>query len=337
MVNKFITFVILPLLSAIFIWHPLLDANAEKLFLKDGKTIEANGIWEEGDKYGCFVNGKIVTINKSEVVKIEEFTPPQDNPSAMIQDIIHQSFSEKIIKKYSYSDTNNEITLMLYQPHGEIYENYFTENKISKIFVIEIMRLFYKIQDLEKLNLSLETPNAIFFLNQTMSQTERNYGVSIDLLREYDDNGNIIVGENWRRNVLTKYADKTSRLAFLKKYLNIEKKNNISVRQYSLTVPQKNAVRSAKNYLRLKGFSRSGLITQLSSNYGDSYDVADATVAVDSLDIDWNKQAVRAAKNYLSFKGFSCRGLIRQLSSSAGDRFTKSQATYGARQAGACQ
>lgn len=104
----------------------------------------------------------------------------------------------------------------------------------------------------------------------------------------------------------------------------------------SLTGPQKNAVRSAKQYLSFQGFSRSGLIEQLSSDYGDGYNVADATVAVDSLNVDWNKQAVRSAKQYLNMQGFSCKGLIRQLSSDAGDGYTESQATYGARQAGAC-
>jgi len=104
----------------------------------------------------------------------------------------------------------------------------------------------------------------------------------------------------------------------------------------SLNGPQNNAVRSAKQYLSISGFSRSGLIQQLSSNAGDGYKVADATVAVDSLNIDWNKQAVRSAKQYLSISGFSCKGLIEQLSSNAGDRYTKSQATYGAQQAGAC-
>nr|WP_067295121.1 Ltp family lipoprotein [Marinobacterium profundum] len=104
----------------------------------------------------------------------------------------------------------------------------------------------------------------------------------------------------------------------------------------SLTGPQKNALRSAQQYLSISGFSRSGLILQLSSDYGDGYNVSDATVAVDNLNIDWNKQAVRSAKQYLSISGFSCKGLITQLSSSAGDDYTESQASYGARQAGAC-
>lgn len=104
----------------------------------------------------------------------------------------------------------------------------------------------------------------------------------------------------------------------------------------SLTRPQKNAVRSAKQYLSMSGFSRDGLIHQLSSEYGEGYSVADATFAVDSLSTDWNQAAARSAENYLNMSGFSCKGLIKQLSSSAGDKYTVSQATYGAQQAGAC-
>jgi len=104
----------------------------------------------------------------------------------------------------------------------------------------------------------------------------------------------------------------------------------------NLTGPQKNALRSAENYLSFQGFSRLGLIEQLSSPYGDDYSAVDATAAVNSLTVDWNLQAVRAAKSYLSFSGFSCNGLIQQLSSDAGDKFTQSEARYGAEKAGAC-
>jgi hypothetical protein len=104
----------------------------------------------------------------------------------------------------------------------------------------------------------------------------------------------------------------------------------------TLTGPLRNAVRSAQQYLSLQGFSRDGLIQQLSSSAGDGYDVADATAAVDSLNVDWNENAVKSAKQYLSIQGFSCKGLVQQLSSRAGDKYTLSQATYGAQQAGAC-
>jgi len=104
----------------------------------------------------------------------------------------------------------------------------------------------------------------------------------------------------------------------------------------NFTGSQSNAVRSAEQYLSISGFSRDGLIRQLSSDAGDGYEVSDATVAVDSLNVNWNEQAARSAKQYLEISGFSCNGLIEQLSSDAGDKYTVSQATYGAQQAGAC-
>lgn len=104
----------------------------------------------------------------------------------------------------------------------------------------------------------------------------------------------------------------------------------------SLTGPQANAARSAQQYLDMSGFSRLGLIDQLSSDAGNGYEKADATAAVDSLNVDWNEQAARSAKQYLDMSGFSCKGLIEQLSSDAGNQYTKAQAAYGAQQAGAC-
>lgn len=103
-----------------------------------------------------------------------------------------------------------------------------------------------------------------------------------------------------------------------------------------MTGPQRNAVRSAEDYLSFKGFSRAGLIEQLSSEYGSGYSVEDATVAVDSLNVDWNEQAAKSARDYLDFSGFSCDGLTEQLSSEYGSQFTAEQARYGAQQAGAC-
>ena len=112
--------------------------------------------------------------------------------------------------------------------------------------------------------------------------------------------------------------------------------SNKSVTQNSLTRPQRNAARSASSYLSMTGFSRDGLIDQLSSDAGEGYSVADATAAVDSLNVDWKENAARSAKEYLNITGFSCKRLIEQLSSSAGSKYTLEQATYGAHAAGAC-
>lgn len=95
-----------------------------------------------------------------------------------------------------------------------------------------------------------------------------------------------------------------------------------------LTKSQQNAVRSADSYLRFTSFSRQGLIDQLSSDYGDKFEVEDATIAVDSLNVDWGAEAVEAAEGYLELTSFSREGLIHQLSAESGDRFTADQATF---------
>ncbi len=100
--------------------------------------------------------------------------------------------------------------------------------------------------------------------------------------------------------------------------------SNTETKQKSgLSRPQANALRSAKEYLECSGYSRKGLIEQLHA--GDGYDVSDATIAVDSLNIEWKKQAMKSAKEYLDCSGYSRKGLIEQLH--AGDGYDVSDAT----------
>ena len=105
-----------------------------------------------------------------------------------------------------------------------------------------------------------------------------------------------------------------------------------------MDIATKNAYRSAKDYLAFSGFSKQGLIDQLSSEYGDGYTVEQATAAVQAMEdageVDWNEQAVRSGQDYLDMQGFSRSGLIEQLSSEYGDKFTVDQATYAADQLG---
>lgn len=101
------------------------------------------------------------------------------------------------------------------------------------------------------------------------------------------------------------------------------------------TVSQQQALDSAKSYLDMgTGFSRAGLIDQLSSSAGDQFSVADATWAVDHSGADWYAQAVMSAKGYMKMGGFSRASLIDQLTSSAGEQFTLAQATYAVNQVG---
>ena len=99
-----------------------------------------------------------------------------------------------------------------------------------------------------------------------------------------------------------------------------------------------NAYKSAQDYLNYSGFSKQGLIDQLSSEYGDEYTVEQATAAVQALEdegkVDWNNEAVESAESYLEMQAFSRAGLIDQLSSSYGDKYTKEQAEYAADKVG---
>jgi len=105
-----------------------------------------------------------------------------------------------------------------------------------------------------------------------------------------------------------------------------------------MTMSQKNAVRSAQNYLDFTAFSRDGLIEQLSSEYGDGFPREDAEFAVAYLEehdmVDWYEQAVLEAQSYLELTTFSRDGLIDQLSSEYGSQFTRDQAEYAADQVG---
>jgi hypothetical protein len=87
---------------------------------------------------------------------------------------------------------------------------------------------------------------------------------------------------------------------------------------------QRNAVRSAQEYLDVSAFSRSGLIKQLQY---EGFSTEDAIYAVDSITVDWNEQAAKSAQDYLDMSGFSRSGLINQLMY---EGFTAAQAQYGA-------
>jgi hypothetical protein len=104
----------------------------------------------------------------------------------------------------------------------------------------------------------------------------------------------------------------------------------------AMTMAQQQALQSAKSYLSDgQGFSRQGLIKQLTSPYGEKFSQTDAIWAVDHSGADWKAQAVISARSYMADgQGFSRDGLIEQLTSSYGEDFTLSQATYAANQVG---
>ena len=97
---------------------------------------------------------------------------------------------------------------------------------------------------------------------------------------------------------------------------------------FTITKEQYNAMRSAESYLAFMAFSRKGLIDQL---VFEGYSRESATIAVDSLIVDWYEQAVKKAQDYLDFMAFSRSGLIEQL---IFEGFTRAQAEYACTQVG---
>ena len=89
------------------------------------------------------------------------------------------------------------------------------------------------------------------------------------------------------------------------------------------TMGERNALESAKSYLKYSAFSYSGLIDQLEY---EGYSTSEATYAVDHCGADWNEQAVLSAASYLKYSSFSKQGLIEQLEY---EGFTHDQAVYG--------
>jgi Host cell surface-exposed lipoprotein len=93
------------------------------------------------------------------------------------------------------------------------------------------------------------------------------------------------------------------------------------------TAGERNALSSAKSYLRSEAFSKSGLIKQLEFEH---YSRSEAHWAVAHVRVSWNAEAVQSAKSYLRSSSFSRQGLIEQLEF---EGFTHSQAVYGVRKA----
>jgi len=93
---------------------------------------------------------------------------------------------------------------------------------------------------------------------------------------------------------------------------------------FAVTLGEKNALESAKNYLSIMNFSYNGLCSQLEY---EGYSKSECIYAADNCGADWFDQAVGSAKKYLELMAFSKQGLIEQLEY---EGYTKEQADYGA-------
>jgi hypothetical protein len=94
------------------------------------------------------------------------------------------------------------------------------------------------------------------------------------------------------------------------------------------TLGEKNAAKSAVNYLRFTPFSYSGLVSQLEF---EGYAHEEAVYGANQCGANWNEQAAKSAKHYLTLMSFSRDGLIAQLEF---EGFTRQQAEYGVQAVG---
>lgn len=95
------------------------------------------------------------------------------------------------------------------------------------------------------------------------------------------------------------------------------------------TMGEKNALSSARSYLKYSAFSYTGLVGQLEYE-GYTYD--EAVYAVENCGADWKEQAAKAATSYLKYSAFSYTGLIEQLEY---EGYTYDEAVYGVDSCGA--
>ncbi len=96
----------------------------------------------------------------------------------------------------------------------------------------------------------------------------------------------------------------------------------------SATLGEKNALRTALDYLNYTSFSYSGLVEQLEF---EGYTHKEAVYGADNCGADWNEQAALKAEEYLDYSSFSRDGLIAQLEF---EGFTRQQAEYGVQAVG---
>lgn len=96
----------------------------------------------------------------------------------------------------------------------------------------------------------------------------------------------------------------------------------------SISREYRNALETAKSYLKYSSFSEKGLYEQLTSEYGEQFPADAAQYAIDNCGADWNAEALESAKSYLEMDPMSDAELYEQLTSEYGEQFTPEQAQY---------
>lgn len=109
-----------------------------------------------------------------------------------------------------------------------------------------------------------------------------------------------------------------------------ETKEKIVETKEDTSVPKeyRNALRSAKTYSDMMHMSKQGIYDQLTSEYGDQFDVEAAQYAIDNIKGDYLEAALKSAKNYQETMSMSKDAIYDQLTSEYGEKFTVEEAQY---------
>ena len=109
-----------------------------------------------------------------------------------------------------------------------------------------------------------------------------------------------------------------------------ETKEKIVETKEDTSVPKeyRNALRSAKTYSDMMHMSKQGIYDQLTSEYGDQFDVETTQYAIDNIKGDYLESALKSAKNYQETMSMSKDAIYDQLTSEYGEKFTAEEAQY---------
>ena len=101
-----------------------------------------------------------------------------------------------------------------------------------------------------------------------------------------------------------------------------ETKEKVVETKEDTSVPKeyRNALHKAENYSKMMHMSKQRIYDQLTSEYGDQFDVEAAQYAIDNLNADYNENALKCGENYKKTMHMSKARIYDQLTSRSEER-----------------
>lgn len=218
---------------------------------------------------------------------------------------------------------------LMWKFHDEIKKN--TKIILSIIFAILFLFIVIGGEDNEPAN-SINS-------NNNLKNTNTTSGENIEIIDFSGMKENEILmwckDKKLNCNFKREYSDNVEKDGFIKQSVNANEKvteNTKITVTYSLgkapTSEQSNALKKAKAYAKTMKMSKQGIYEQLTSEYGEGFDVEAAQYAIDNIEWDWNENALSKAKTYRDTMSMSKSAIYDQLTSQYGEKFTAEEAQY---------